>query len=1057
MRTIETPLATFPLTSPLFTDWHAQYVTLTMPGVVVGVPAVLHLDGVETPFQYTGRAMEGGAEIMLRLSFAAGQQRTLTLLPAAVCSTDLTSVALPIAEPVTIGPVKSTLTLELAVDAQGQVGGPLGTLGGFPLTSRVVTTRTLEAITLTRSARGPLYEEYALSYSYADHGRYQVRYRCYREDAWVEISEEFLLGMGARLEAAWNPEGAFNRIVSHQSFDFEHDGDPIIEELGISRPKDVLCRLQMPMLSEYVVPNNRGWFAFYGQEQPARGMLGVMGLYGDRWRTPVDNMLHFADPGDGMVTMHAALEEGERHWLLVLAPVQTTIPDDGYYLFNRLHAEFNALRLDAHLDLTGETIYDAACWQQPGVLGEGWEQTVARNVAALPPLQHAVEAGNELLAGLGVELAQLPVETARARMRDAMMARFERWVRQFQGFRSRQNDYSKNVIGFSRNLRSLMVEYEILRKTGFLSEGEIRKCSAYFSFAARRIIDEGRWPHSKTTLHPQHPDSTRGLYGYPGEHIPDKLYWTNCLPNFQSDPMCALVHLAALLPEHPDAGRWLRKGLDDLEGQLTAYCNETGAWEESINYALFTFSYFVVTFRILKQRTGIDYFQDARVRAYAGWLCRFVAMYDKRAEAPTWTPAGNAVVPTVAGHYLLAYADALPEGDPLRADCLAVYQFMEPYIKAGPYDVPFLAIMAPAVTGSYPLQALDSECMDDLGVLMRHQHTAPAQSQLFVKIGFWKDHYEGDESAFNWYAKGTPLAMEYGTYTADGGAWAAHNLVEIPDMDNLARGYLGDHFFSAPVDYTRCEMPVVLKLSWGKVRTFDEMAHPTPPLFFYIGDNNPLGPRSWKKRLLLWVKPDYLLTFDRVFGPVPHRYNLHSVSDAITRAGQHIHCHGRYDLDLHCFVQEPVDFRLETGELVPTPERYGEKDTNIHWQSFFRLYNDTGARYRAVLFAQEWERAVTMEAFGPYGVKVTTPEYTDYAFINDEMAYEARDGVCFGGRVGWIRRWQCGKIEAALPDGDYLGAFGLRFDGRGPWVYNEDGRETFRIPGTPRGVRVSGL
>src|SRR5262249_50429887 len=152
---------------------------------------------------------------------------------------------------------------------------------------------------------------------------------------------------------------------------------------------------------------------------------------------------------------------------------------------------------------------------------------------------------------------------------------------------------------------------------------------------------------------------------------------TNCLPNFQSDQLCALIQIACMFPDHPDAQQWLRKGIDDLEGQLNAYCGKSGAWEESINYALFTFSYFVITFRCLKNRMGIDYFEDPRVRAFAGWLTRFVGPKDKRFNVVTWLPIGNSLLPQNQAGALLAYASELKDEDPLREACIAVYQQME--------------------------------------------------------------------------------------------------------------------------------------------------------------------------------------------------------------------------------------------------------------------------------------------------------------------------------------------------------------------------------------------
>jgi hypothetical protein len=768
--------------------------------------------------------------------------------------------------------------------------------------------------------------------------------------------------------------------------------------------------------------------------------------------------MHVAVAG-GRAVLRASLESGTRHWLLYAGPVEKEFTPKRRFVFHRLHAEFNALRLDEHLDLTGEKIYDASCWNKPGYLGDNFREQMQRAVKELPPLRKFKEAHSRAdvkAAGTKFDLSN-PVfaflyddDFLRKELLDRTFQRFEKWVAQFQGYRTGKHDYPKNVIGFSRVVRRQLISYELLRKENFLSDEQTRKLNSYFVFAARRILDEGRWPHSKTWLHPDHPESVRDIYTYPGEHKPDKLIWTNCLPNFQSDPMTALFQLSATIPDHPDAPHWRRFAQDDLERQLDAYCSASGAWEESINYALFTFYYFTITFRVVKNRFGIDYFNDERMRRYAGWLTRFFGPFDKRVNAYTFPGIGNSFLPQQDGCALLAYASELNEDDPLRHDLIAVSQKMLPTAELSE-DNALLAIAMPLFPDrEYPLRPLKSEHMQDLGVAMRHEHPSPKESYLFQKIGFWKDHYENDETSFNWYAKGTPMVMDYGTYSADIAPAAAHNLVEVPDMDSLRRGYLADSYFTSLIDYTRCEVPVTLKLQHGYIRTWAEIdGPPVPPKFFYLCDENPVGPKTWKVRQLLFVKPDYVLLFDRVFGAVPHRFNLHVTADALQRDGAAICAKGRFDLDVLCYVQHPKTFEFQVGEIVPrnglTPEQR---------QRFFRIYNTTDAAYRTVLFAQERGRNVSVESFGESGVKVITPEYTDYAFANDQVVNESQDGVSFSGRAGWIRREASGNVIACMPDGDVIEAFGKRIEGRGPWSYNMDGKQTVSSHGVPRKIAV---
>ena len=327
---------------------------------------------------------------------------------------------------------------------------------------------------------------------------------------------------------------------------------------------------------------------------------------------------------------------------------------------------------------------------------------------------------------------------------------------------------------------------------------------------------------------------------------------------------------------------------------------------------------------------------------------------------------------------------------------------------------------------------------------------------MFQKIGFAKDHYEGDESSFNWYAKGVPLSMDYGTYTPDAGVFGAHNLVEIPDADSLRRGYLADHLFTYWVDYTHSEITVSLKLQIGRLRTFSEIdGPPETPLFHYIGDNPPVGPKIWKVRQLLYVKPDYLVIFDRVFGLSTHRYNLHLVSDEMKLAGSMFTGHGRFEVDPLLFVQHPQAFRFETGFISPGPNRNWTPEDNPHRQSVLRLYNDNDGVYRTLLFARNPGQGVRIERAGATGLKVSTDLYTDYCFASDEVVREKTDEFTFWGRVGWIRRDASGVVSAVVPDGEMIEAFGVKIAGRGPWQYDHNSKSAAAIGGVPRPVIVT--
>ena len=1051
------------LKCPLFTDWTEQYVTLTLPDASPGRPIELRVDGETVPFQYTGEEDDGGAEIVLLLGFDRDQTRTLKWVKAAESSTDLSRRGIPLTGGAVIGSEANPLRIPAPKVTEEGVRGPISGFSGRATTGHIDCPAKFEDASLAAVNDGPLFRDYELTYCFADHREYILRFRCYLKAPYVEVSERFSLRMDSELVWTLNPHSKFDRIISHRGPEFQGESQPDVEPLGEERPRDVLCRLQMPVLNAYFIPNNRRWFAFFDSQNEDAGMMGILGLYGERWMRPVKNMPEVLDR-EASVEWHASLESGSRHWLLYDGPVQKEYTRHRRFVFHRLNCEFNRLPLGEQLDLDGETIFDESGWDRPGLFEEGdFRAEARRRIEALEPLQRMRDRrlGDEQDVPGGVIGATFchlvePGEATRQALYDQIVGRMHKWVRQWQGYRTGEDDYQKSTIGFSRRLRGLLIAYELLRREDELSEEQVKKLNSYFCFAARVIQDEDWWPFSRTWKHPDHPESARDFYTYGGEHKPDRLVWTNSLPNFQSDPMCSLAHLSAIFPDHPDAEAWRRKALDDLERQLDAYCGESGAWEESINYALYTLSYFIITFRVMKNRLGIDYFNDRRMRRYVGWLCRFFGPYDERFGVHTWPAIGNSKLPQMGGDNMLAYAAELPEDDPLREQCIAIYQKQADALEPYEHYPTVLSAMAPVPEEGCELDRCTSEHMDEIGVAMRHRHLEEDESYLFQKIGFWKDHYENDETAFNWYARGTPLMMDYGTYTSDVAAARAHNLVEIPDMDALRRGYVADHMFSPALDYTHSEMPVTLKLLWGRVRSWEEIdgkqVHREETPYHYIGDENPVGPKTWKVRLLMFVKPDYIALFDRVYGDVPHRLNFHATADELRVDGPRLHAEGRFDLDLEGLVQHPAEFEVETGELIPDVE--GDEGLP-HRQAFARLYNREDGIYRTLLFAKERDREVDLEPFAGSGIRVRTRGYTDYVFLHNETVEVEQAGVAFTGRSGWIRRREDGAVQASIVDGERIGAFGTEITGQGPWTYNLEGSEEIVLKdGPPRPVEV---
>lgn len=174
------------LQSPLFTDWTEQYVRLKLDAVV---PSALTVNGVLTPFQYTGN----GAEIIVRLGFATGESKELVFTSADRNATDLAPVSLPLGMPIGVPGRELTVTQ----------AAPFAGFAGFPFASRIHCEQPFERAMLTRTNDGPLFTEYLLRYEFAEQRHYTLQFRCFKLDPYIEVSEHFALGMNAEMVWTW--------------------------------------------------------------------------------------------------------------------------------------------------------------------------------------------------------------------------------------------------------------------------------------------------------------------------------------------------------------------------------------------------------------------------------------------------------------------------------------------------------------------------------------------------------------------------------------------------------------------------------------------------------------------------------------------------------------------------------------------------------------------------------------------------------------------------------------------------------------------------------------
>ena len=441
--------------------------------------------GGPAPFQ------ADGAAVVLKLGFAEDEAKTLVFLPAERSGTDLSVVELPLADGVKLKgidiPSESPLAAILGFSCR-QPDILRGAPGGRQLAPGSTTgrsSRTTPWPTVTpEGAATPL------------------AFRCHKGDPIVEVVETFSLGMEAELVWTLNPEGRFTHVLH---------GDRLRERVparvaaaGAGHPSAASrCRASASTTSPTTTAGSPSTTA----SACLASLASTVPSGGSRWRTcrglpaPPPSGAPRWSMGNGV----SCFSPGR--W-------RRPMPRSAAWSFIGSNAEFNALRLDEHLDLSGGcgcSTRDAGTSQ--GLFSGDFLAAARRRFDRFPCLRQALDTPDAWMRQCGeIHLATAaallePTAAQHRKLHGLLLQRFAKWVRQFQGHRAGGHDYQKSVIGFSRLLRGMLIAYELLRKDGALSDAQVRELNSYFVFAARRILDEGRWPHSRTWLHPEHPES----------------------------------------------------------------------------------------------------------------------------------------------------------------------------------------------------------------------------------------------------------------------------------------------------------------------------------------------------------------------------------------------------------------------------------------------------------------------------------------------------------------------------------------------------------------------
>jgi len=397
-------------------------------------------------------------------------------------------------------------------------------------------------------------------------------------------------------------------------------------------------------------------------------------------------------------------------------------------------------------------------------------------------------------------------------------------------------------------------------------------------------------------------------------------YWSpergfNANPNITTTVAAFQVALGSLIPSHPMAKSWARRGLGQMTYQLRTWSDEDGGWLEAPHYAMVALSPIVGGFTMAARAGHGDFLYNERIPKVAKWFAKISTPRDVRTDSfRHHPPIGNTYHGESTGMFGIL-AGMWKERDPEFA---ANMQWMSeehgsPDMGIG-WSFPTMSgykgmLMANGVESKRP--DYGSAWFRKTGVVLRNVMGDERETYLHMIAGSNHSHYDHDSGSIILWGKGRVLADDWGYIGRHGANY--HNMLT---SRSAGRGTMQIEAFATQprLDYVSGR-----KGAWQRQIAFAKDADPSGPNFFLIRDTH-LADDSATWRMWMTTRAD-------VEGASPSATPI-----AIHAKGATVE--GADDVDLDIFVYRAGDLKLRTetatqklscanrnGEVGPMPTR----------------------------------------------------------------------------------------------------------------------------------------
>jgi len=787
----------------------------------------------------------------------------------------------------------------------------------------------VKAIKTTVEAAGPVRGEIRLKYVLDERGHgYEAAIRAVRGEPWIAIDEKYRLGEGTRMACVLSDRLKPSEMLRLPWF-VRTDGSvrpaqEVQRDRLAARPGAGGRRVTLRPRRSQVPDTAQAWLAVgSGDGRPAVG--AVMVCPGE-WSQPYEQFptVRPLEGGNGMA-MAFPLAGGRRRWALLTGPVKRFDSKGKLQALIRKHADIPLDRVLNEWVLT---------WKRDPAKPAPHILTTAER---LRRIREDVAGGKDTTAArlvMGVVRGTIPGWPHLAQFLAGRRERLpgaEPGAAMYLG-RSYQDAFLAPG-AYPRRLAASMVRADLSAAGG--PAGDARTALLGYVFADRNYWPgfSGGWEAGGAAQH-------REMYGL---------------------GLCA----AAMLPDHPHAGRWMDAALRDLRADLRrTMATADGVGRTSPGEQAAALAAMLRLARAAQHSGLADPFEWPEWRASVEFLRHLHTPPDPRLGRRSLAPMGQ-TAPWQAdvGRVFGMAAAGIRRHDAKTADVWqALYRHY--YGDGGSGDLATDVLLADPYAPAARLDAADwnSRAFDGFGAVLRSRFGTPHETFAAFKCGSARGGYHGDELSFHFFGAGMPIALDW---HSGGGPRIdqehMHNRVSLGDDENMdAAGQLLALERSAAGDVA------VGQVRASRLRRLPRWPEETPEGAAF--PRRRLNHTARYRRFVMLVKheagsalEDYLVIRDEIASNEPAAFNLWVLARSVRQQGQTFHFDGQLAADAVLYLARVENERVrlwqwgwptrDAAAAVPENFRIGtDRWQKGELQQWVRVGEPPGRPFLAVLY-----------------------------------------------------------------------------------------------------------